>query len=66
MSAPPDARRIVAALEGRWTGRAGMCRCPAHEDRDPSMSVSQTRLRRLEEGLDMLARFYLAEGADVP
>ena len=43
MTSLPDARRIVAALKGRWAGKSGMCRCPAHEDRTPSMSVSETR-----------------------
>lgn len=31
--------QIVRALGGHWTGRGGMCRCPAHDDRDPSLSV---------------------------
>lgn len=35
-----EANRIVAALDGRWRGRAAMCRCPAHDDRTPSLSVS--------------------------
>ncbi len=39
----PDSRAIVRALKGRWAGRSGMCRCPAHEDKTPSMSVSETR-----------------------
>ena len=43
MSAPPNARAIVSTLEGRWNGRSGMARCPAHEDRTPSLSVSETR-----------------------
>ena len=43
MTAAPDAREIVRALKGRWSGQSGMCRCPAHEDRTPSMSVSETR-----------------------
>ena len=38
-----DARAIVRALEGRWSGRTGMARCPAHEDRTPSLSVTETR-----------------------
>lgn len=36
----PDAREIVRALGGRWSGRHGMCRCPAHDDKTPSLSVS--------------------------
>lgn len=35
-----DAERIVRALGGRWTGRSGICRCPAHDDRTPSLSVA--------------------------
>lgn len=37
-----DARKIVAALKGHWGGRSGSCRCPAHDDRSPSLSVTQT------------------------
>lgn len=36
-------RDIVARLGGKWRGRKGSCRCPAHDDRDPSMSVTETR-----------------------
>lgn len=32
-------RRLVERLGGRWTGGAGLCRCPAHDDRRPSLSV---------------------------
>jgi hypothetical protein len=32
-------RMIVERLGGRWTGTAGLCRCPAHDDRRPSLSV---------------------------
>ncbi len=34
------ARAIVKALGGRWAGRYGMARCPAHKDRTPSLKVS--------------------------
>ncbi len=34
------ARAIVTALRGRWLGRYGMARCPAHKDRTPSLKVS--------------------------
>lgn len=43
MSRWHSAREICAKLGGRWAGRSGMCRCPAHEDRSPSLSVSETR-----------------------
>lgn len=32
-------RALVERLGGRWTGAGGMCRCPAHDDRTPSLSV---------------------------
>jgi putative DNA primase/helicase len=39
----PDLARIgkslVERLGGRWSGRGGMCRCPAHDDRSPSLSI---------------------------
>jgi putative DNA primase/helicase len=34
-----EGRALVERLGGRWTGRAGLCRCPAHDDRTPSLSV---------------------------
>ncbi|WP_298174580.1 toprim domain-containing protein [Novosphingobium sp.] len=34
------ARQIVADLGGTWSCSRGMCRCPAHEDRTPSLSVT--------------------------
>lgn len=34
------ARQIVADLGGSWSRSRGMCRCPAHEDRTPSLSVA--------------------------
>jgi hypothetical protein len=32
-------RAIVERHGGRWTAAGGMCRCPAHDDRTPSLSV---------------------------
>lgn len=32
-------RHVVERLGGEWQRRGGMCRCPAHEDRTPSLSV---------------------------
>lgn len=32
-------RAIVERLGGVWLQRGGMCRCPAHDDRNPSLSV---------------------------
>ncbi|SEJ80286.1 Toprim domain-containing protein [Sphingobium sp. AP50] len=33
------AKQIVENLGGRWTGTRGECRCPAHDDHSPSLSV---------------------------
>ena len=33
------ARQIIDTLGGRWSGRQGMCCCPAHDDRTPSLSI---------------------------
>ena len=41
------AEEIVQALEGRWNRDSGMCRCPAHEDSNPSLSVEQNNGRVL-------------------
>jgi hypothetical protein len=30
---------LVERLGGRWTGRGGLCLCPAHADRNPSLSI---------------------------
>jgi hypothetical protein len=32
---------IVGALGGTWSGHVAMCRCPAHADSDPSLSIRQ-------------------------
>jgi hypothetical protein len=32
-------RALVERLGGRWTGRGGLCLCPAHADRSPSLSI---------------------------
>lgn len=32
---------IVAALRGKWHGTYALCRCPAHDDRKPSLSIRQ-------------------------
>ncbi|WP_299309637.1 toprim domain-containing protein [uncultured Croceicoccus sp.] len=37
------ARQIVEKLDGTWRGRKGMCCCPAHDDRTPSLSVTLGR-----------------------
>lgn len=35
-----EAQRITAALQGRWHGRYGLARCPAHDDRKPSLTLA--------------------------
>jgi hypothetical protein len=42
-----EGRAIVERLGGRWTLAGGMCRCPAHDDRTPSLSVRPGRTRLL-------------------
>ena len=32
---------IVGSLGGTWSGYVAMCRCPAHADSDPSLSIRQ-------------------------
>ncbi len=34
------ARRICESRGGKWSGTKGMARCPAHDDRTPSLGVS--------------------------
>ena len=40
-------REIVERLGGEWQRRGGMCRCPAHDDHDPSLSVRPGERRLL-------------------
>lgn len=42
-----EGRYLVERLGGRWTPAGGMCRCPAHHDRTPSLSVRPGRRRLL-------------------
>ena len=42
-----EGRHLVEALGGRWTPAGGLCRCPAHADHSPSLSVRQGRCRLL-------------------
>ena len=34
-----NAQDLTKALGGRWTGASGVARCPAHDDREPSLSI---------------------------
>jgi hypothetical protein len=38
-----NALELTQRLQGRWHGAYGMARCPAHEDRNPSLSVGEGR-----------------------
>lgn len=40
-------RRLVERLGGRWLGSGGMCRCPAHDDHTPSLSIRAGEKRLL-------------------
>ena len=42
-----EALDLVERLGGRWSGHSGLCRCPAHDDRRPSLSVRAGRSRLL-------------------
>ncbi|MGB3832311.1 MAG: toprim domain-containing protein [Mesorhizobium sp.] len=42
-----EARRLTLALRGRWFGRYGIARCPAHGDKNPSLSLSDGEGDRL-------------------
>ena len=47
LSIEQEGQDLVERLGGRWTPRGGMCRCPAHDDRTPSLSVRPGRTRLL-------------------
>ena len=42
-----SASRIVSKLGGRWHGSYGMSLCPAHDDKNPSLSISETSEGRI-------------------
>lgn len=42
-----EAKRLTLALRGRWFGRYGIARCPAHGDKNPSLSLSDGEGDRL-------------------
>lgn len=42
-----EAERITRALQGRWHGRYGVARCPAHGDKNPSLSLANGPSGRL-------------------
>ena len=47
LSIDEEGQRLVKRLGGRWSPAGGMCRCPAHDDRTPSLSVRPGRTRLL-------------------
>ncbi len=42
-----NAESLTKALDGRWSGPSGVARCPAHEDRTPSLSIRDGDVGRL-------------------
>ncbi|SFJ75251.1 DUF7146 domain-containing protein [Celeribacter neptunius] len=42
-----DAKTLTVALNGVWHGSYGLCRCPAHGDRNPSLSLKNGNDGRL-------------------
>jgi hypothetical protein len=42
-----EGQKLVERLGGYWGSNGGMCRCPAHDDRTPSLSVRPGRSRLL-------------------
>jgi putative DNA primase/helicase len=47
LSIEQQGQKLVEQLGGRWGANGGMCRCPAHDDRTPSLSVRAGRTRLL-------------------
>lgn len=47
LSIEQEGQKLVERLGGRWGPDGGMCRCPAHDDRTPSLSVRPGRTRLL-------------------
>lgn len=42
-----NATDITKALDGVWRGSSGMAKCPAHDDRNPSLSITEKEGRVL-------------------
>lgn len=47
LSLEAEGREIVERLGGEWQRNGGLCRCPAHDDHDPSLSVRPGERRLL-------------------
>jgi putative DNA primase/helicase len=43
-----DARAVTKSLGGKWQGRYGLCRCPAHADGNPSLKISDSDTRGID------------------
>jgi putative DNA primase/helicase len=39
LSPSRTAEQLTRSLNGRWHGNYGICRCPAHDDHEPSLSI---------------------------
>ena len=42
-----DAESIASSLNGKRSGKGYICKCPAHEDKSPSLSISETDDRKI-------------------
>jgi hypothetical protein len=47
LSPEQEGQALVERLGGRWGADGGICRCPAHDDRTPSLSIRSGRTRLL-------------------
>ena len=47
LSIAQEGQLLVESLGCQWTELGGMCRCPAHDDRTPSLSIRAGRTRLL-------------------
>jgi putative DNA primase/helicase len=54
------AQEIVQALHGKWRGSYGVVKCPAHDDRSPSL-----RIRQGETGVPLVRCFAGCDSRDV-
>ena len=46
------ARAITKTLGGKWCGHYGLCRCPAHDDRNPSLKIKDDPTNR--DGINLI------------
>ncbi len=46
MTSPPSAEELARALHGRRRGGGWLCKCPAHDDHHPSLSIAEGDGRR--------------------